>query len=240
MVAFALQLEVALDEARLAHGDVHAFASPRRLAVIVDELTPAQPDRKTRQMGPPFRIAFDADGKPKPAALAFAEKCGVDVLVLDKTATDKGDYLSYELFEAGLPLAELIGDIVEKALAALPIPRRMRWGAGDAEFVRPVHWVVLLHGKHTLDARVMEIQANNKTRGHRFHSAGEITVPKPQDYLAVLEHDGHVIADFARRRELVCGTGQPVDGVLQREQEGCGEDTCRDARQERRVVRLKP
>lgn len=203
MDAFAELLGRGLDDARLGRGDLHAFASPRRLAVIVDELQPAQADRSTRQMGPPTRIAFDGEGQPKPAAVAFAGKCGVDVSELEKTQTDKGEYLSYEVFEPGLPVSDLIAGIIDRALAALPIPRRMRWGAGDAEFVRPVHWVVLLHGKTVVEARVMGIAAGALTQGHRFHSSGDIRIASADDYPDVLEKEGRVIVDFDRRRELV-------------------------------------
>ena len=203
MDAFAELLAKGLDDARLGRGEVHAFASPRRLAAVVDELQPAQADRSTRQMGPPTRIAFDDDGKPKPAAIAFAKKCGVDVAELEKTQTDKGEYLSYEVFEAGQPVTDLIAGIVDKALAALPIPRRMRWGAGDAEFVRPVHWVVLLHGKSVIETRVMGISTGALTQGHRFHSSGDIRIANADDYPQVLEKEGRVIADFDKRRELV-------------------------------------
>ncbi len=203
MDAFADLLARGLDDARLERGDVHAYASPRRLAVVVDELQPAQADRSTRQMGPPTRVAFDDKGKPKPAAVAFAKKCGVDVGALEKTETDKGEYLSYEVFEAGLPVAELIGGIIDKALAALPIPRRMRWGAGDAEFVRPVHWVVLLHGNKLIETQVMGMQTGALTQGHRFHTGRDIRIPTADDYLEVLDTNGRVIADFDRRRELV-------------------------------------
>ncbi|MGB5629860.1 MAG: glycine--tRNA ligase subunit beta, partial [Woeseiaceae bacterium] len=93
--------------------------------------------------------------------------------------------------------------MIDRALAALPIPRRMRWGAGDAEFVRPIHWVVLLHGEDLIDAPVMGIRAGRESRGHRFHSSGPISITKPGDYLTSLEKDGYVIADFMRRRDLV-------------------------------------
>lgn len=203
MDAFADNLESLLDGERLQHGDVHAYASPRRLAVLIEQLGAGQADRKTLQKGPPVKIAFDDGGKALPAALAFARKCGVDVADLERTATDKGEWLSCELVEKGLTTAELIGGLVEKSLAALPVPRRMRWGAGSAEFVRPVHWIVLLHGKKVIDANIMGITAGRETRGHRFHSSGGINLTEPGKYLQTLEKKGYVIADFARRREMI-------------------------------------
>jgi glycyl-tRNA synthetase beta chain len=203
MDAFAEALAAAVDESGLGRGEVHAFASPRRLAILVDKLERAQDDRKTSQKGPPVQVAFDDDGKPTAAATAFAKKCGVAVEDLAREKTDKGEWLVSEIVEKGKKADELMPELVERALSALPIPRRMRWGDGDAEFVRPVHWVVLLHGGKVIKATVMGIEAGNKTRGHRFHSSKPITIKSPGDYLQTLEESGHVIADFGRRRELV-------------------------------------
>jgi len=203
MAAFGEALEAGIDEARLAHGAVHTYASPRRLAVIVEQLATGQEGRTTSQKGPPVAIAFDGDGKVTHAGQAFADKCGVAVDKLGRNKTDKGEWLSCDVVEAGKKADELIPGLIEAALAALPVPRRMRWGAGDAEFVRPVHWVVLLHGSKTIKAPIMGVVAGNKSRGHRFHSTRPIVIKSAADYLQALESDGHVIADFARRRELV-------------------------------------
>jgi len=203
MVAFGEKLVAGIDDVRLSHGETKAFASPRRLAVLVTDLAARQQDRKVEQKGPPVKIAFDDDGKPTPAATAFARKCGVDVAELGRNKTDKGEWLAFESVEKGKAVADLLPGLIENALGALPIPRRMRWGAGDAEFVRPVHWIILLHGKTTIAASVMGIDAGNQTRGHRFHSSGPITINSPGTYLDTLEKEGYVIADFERRREMV-------------------------------------
>jgi len=203
MEAFGGNLAAGIDDARLSHGAVHSYASPRRLAVIVSKLALSQDDRKVEQKGPPVKVAFDADGNPTPAATAFATKCGVALDELDRVETDKGEWLVHHAIEKGRGAAELLPDIIERALAALPIPRRMRWGASDAEFVRPVHWIVLLHGKDVIDASVMGINAGRESRGHRFHSSGPVSIGAPGDYLDTLEKQGYVIADFERRREMV-------------------------------------
>jgi glycyl-tRNA synthetase beta chain len=203
MDAFAKNLAGALDNARLEHGDVHAYASPRRLAVIVDALATGQEERRSTQKGPPVSVAFDDDGNPQPAAIAFAKKCGVDVADLGRLGTDKGEWLTADLVEAGRPTAELLPELIEAALAALPIPRRMRWGSGDAEFVRPVHWVVLLHGSEVVDCTIMGLSADRLTRGHRFHSKGSVSIDRPANYLEALEKEGHVIADFDSRRKTI-------------------------------------
>ena len=203
MNAFAEKLGAAVDEARLRHGPVRACASPRRLAVIIDDLALSQPDRKRSQKGPPVAIAFDEQGSLTAAGAAFAKKCGVDPAELGRTKTDKGEWLSCDIVEPGKPAATLIPDLLIKVLQELPIPRRMRWGAGDAEFVRPVHWLVLLHGADIIDASVMGISAGRESLGHRFHAPAPVSIETPSTYLDTLENDGHVIADFERRRELV-------------------------------------
>ncbi len=221
MDAFGEKLEAAIDEVRLAHGDVQTFASPRRLAVLVAKLDARQEDRRVEQKGPPVKIAFDDDGDPMPAAEAFARKCGVSVAELSRNKTDKGEWLAFESVEKGQTVAELLPCLIEKALSALPIPRRMRWGASDVEFVRPIHWIVLLHGEKTISAKIMGIDTGNESRGHRFHSSGPIAIRTPGAYLDTLEKDGHVLADFERRREVVRSGvaaiaqstgGQVVDG----------------------------
>ena len=203
MVAFGEKLTAEIDEARLPHSAVHTYASPRRLVVLVEKLALQQDDREVDQRGPPTKVAFDDDGNPTPAANAFATKCGVTVDDLSREQTEKGEWLTFRSLEKGKTAAELLPEMIERALAALPIPRRMRWGAGDAEFVRPVHWIVLLHGKSVIEASVMGIPAGRESRGHRFHSRGPVSIAEPGAYLGALEKDGYVIADFMRRRDLV-------------------------------------
>lgn len=203
MEAFGANLEAAVDDARLPHGPVHVYASPRRLAVMIESLAGGQDDRRTSQKGPPTSAAFDKDGNMTAAGTAFAKKCGVDPVALGRTKTDKGEWLSCDVVEKGRASSDLMPGLIEQSLSSLPIPRRMRWGAGEAEFVRPVHWVVLLHGSDVVDANVMGIDAGNESRGHRFHTNKPVVIKQPSDYLSALEKQGHVIADFARRRDLV-------------------------------------
>lgn len=203
MEAFGRNLGDGVDEARLTHGDVRVYASPRRLTVLIESLALRQEDRRVEQKGPPVRVAFDDDGKPTPAALAFAKKCGVEVDQLERASSDKGEWLTYEKAEEGQAAADLLPQLIERALTGLPIPRRMRWGNGDFEFVRPVQWIVMLHGKDIVPGTLFGIASGNETRGHRFHSDGPITITEPAAYLDALEKQGHVMADFERRRSLV-------------------------------------
>ena len=218
MQSFADQLGEGLDEARLEHGDITAYASPRRLAVHVADLATAQASRDVEQKGPPVRIAFDDDGAPQPPALAFAKKCGVDVQALERVATDKGEWLVYRATEEGQSTESLIGPIVTTALSRLPIPRRMRWGDSDAEFVRPVHWLVMLHGSDVVDTSVMGLDAGRSTAGHRFHAPGPFDIAEPSEYLELLEKRAYVVADFADRRQRIIdgvnASAAAIDGII--------------------------
>ena len=203
MDAFRDGLTAGLADARLTHGDVRAYASPRRLALWVQALVDRQADREVLQKGPPVAIGFDEDGAPTKAAEAFARKCGVDVADLERDKTDAGEWLVFNSVEAGQSTASLVPDIVQRALDNLPIPRRMRWGAREEEFVRPVHWLIIMHGNEVVPGCVLGLQAGNTTRGHRFHTRGDIEIGSAADYGKTLETKGYVIADFAERREKI-------------------------------------
>jgi glycyl-tRNA synthetase beta chain len=189
--------------ARLGHGTVHQFASPRRLALVVESLDEKQADRTITVKGPPVRIAFDGAGEPTKAALAFAKKCGVEISALGRDSSGDGEWLCHESAEPGQETAALVPGIVEAALDKLPIPRRMRWGSHDFEFVRPVHWLILMHGDEVIPGSVLGMSSGNTTRGHRFHSVGEIDIGTPGDYAATLGKKGYVLASFDERREKI-------------------------------------
>ena len=201
--AFASGLLNGLAKADLAHGELRSFASPRRLALRVRRLAACQPDQRIERRGPPVNVAFDAAGQPTRAAQAFAAGCGVPWDALERREEDKGAFLYYRGVKPGAATVELLPALVRDALDALPIPRRMRWGAGDAEFVRPVHWILMLYGKGVVPGRLFGIPAGNLTRGHRFHAPKPLAIASPAAYERALGGRGHVIADFEVRRTLV-------------------------------------
>ena len=205
VLAAALHTELTsrLREARLAFGGSRAFATPRRLAVLVEQLSATQPAQHVERRGPAKAAACGKDGKPTPAALGFARSCGVEYDALETLATDKGEWLVYRALQPGRTLGELLPAFLREALAALPIPKRMRWGSGEAEFVRPVHWLVALYGSAVLPMELFGIASGNTTRGHRYLGSSAIVIPTPAEYAALLETEGKVIADFERRRECV-------------------------------------
>jgi glycyl-tRNA synthetase beta chain len=187
----------------LPFGAIRGYATPRRLAVLVEDLARQQPDREVERRGPALTAAYDQHGLPTKAADGFARSCGVTVSSLLRLDTDKGSWLVYRVTEAGRPAAELLPGIAEQALAALPIPKRMRWGDSDAEFVRPVHWVLFLHGETVVPATILGCRSGNRSRGHRFHHGGEISIPRPEAYEALLEEQGKVVVDFGRRADRI-------------------------------------
>jgi glycyl-tRNA synthetase beta chain len=191
-----------LEAAGLSCATAQAYFTPRRLAVKVSKLLDRQPEQRVERRGPPVSAAFDSAGQPTRAAAAFADSCGVRVDQLTRISDKKGEFLFCRTTRAGEPAASLLPGIVQAARAALPIARRMRWGAGTAQFVRPVHWVVMLHGEQVIDGAVLGIAAGRMTRGHRFHARKPIALRSPGGYLAALEK-GFVRADFGARRELI-------------------------------------
>jgi glycyl-tRNA synthetase beta chain len=191
-----------LAEHGIAHGAVRSFATPRRLAVSIAACAPRAPDRSVERRGPPAASAFDASGAPSGAALAFAKSCGVEVAALSRLTTDKGSWLSYRGTERGAETRSSIPKILAHVIADLPIAKRMRWGAGTAEFVRPVHWIVLLFGAEVVPAQVLGCSADRITHGHRFHAPAPLRLATAESYESVLA-EAKVVADFARRRESI-------------------------------------
>jgi len=205
-----------LDAAGIPHGKAHGFATPRRLAVRIQKLAEHQPDKQVERRGPPVSLSFDPQGAPTQAAMAFARNCGVTAAELTQIKTDKGAWLVFRGTERGAATATLLADIVNQAVAALPIPKRMRWGAHTAEFVRPVHSVVLLYGESVVPAVVLGLPSGRVTFGHRFLAPRPITLKSAKGYEGRLRR-AKVVADFAARREMIragvnmaaaaCGSG---------------------------------
>lgn len=211
--AFGAGIVAGLKEANLPVGEHQIYAAPRRLAVKIDAVTARQEDQKIQRRGPALAAAYK-DGEPTQAALGFAKSCGVELADLEEVSTDKGAYLSVNIEQKGAAVVALLPDIVAKSLATLPVPKRMRWGDSDIEFVRPVHWLLMLYGNDVVDANILGLQAGRTTRGHRFHNNTEINIDHPDNYVATLRQDGKVIADFNERRELIAqGVSDASDSV---------------------------
>ncbi len=168
----------------------------------VEKLAEHQPDRQVERRGPPLANSFDPQGAPTQAALAFAKSCGVPVGALSELKTDKGAWLQFRGTERGAASTSLLAAIVNQAVAALPTPKRMRWGSRDVEFVRPVHGVVLLYGDDVVPAEVLGFSSGRVTFGHRFHAPRPIVLKSAREYEGRLRR-AKVVADFAARRESI-------------------------------------
>ena len=201
--AFTRGIIEGLSAAQLSFDDHESFAAPRRLAVLVKGLDTAQPDQNLERRGPAVKAAYDADGNPTKAAQGFARSNGVTVDQLQTLETPKGAWLVFRAVQKGSATSDLLPAIVTKSLAELPIPKRMRWGASRTEFVRPVHWLVMLLGSQVVDCEVLGLKSGNHTRGHRFHANNEIAISTPSDYSKLLLEQGRVVARFADRRDII-------------------------------------
>ncbi|MBA1146637.1 glycine--tRNA ligase subunit beta [Ectothiorhodospiraceae bacterium WFHF3C12] len=201
--ALAAGIEQGFAQREVAHGDVRRFASPRRLGLRIDAVPCRQPDRIVERRGPAVAAAFDDDGNPTKAAEGFARSCGVAVSELETLPDDKGPRLGYRATQPGQTIGELLPEVLDQALQRLPIPKRMRWGRSRAEFVRPVHWLVVLHGDAVLPMRQLDAEAGRETRGHRFMAPGRIALSHADEYEGRLREEGRVIADMDARRQEV-------------------------------------
>ena len=203
--AFYSGVKEGLEKANLSFKEIKKFAAPRRLALVISDLEVQQKDKEVERRGPALAAAFDEEGCPSKAAEGFARSCGVKVEELEKLETDKGTWLNFKTVQKGAATKDLIADIVQASLDKLPIAKRMRWADLDAQFVRPVHWLILLFGHDVIDAEILSVKSGRETRGHRFHHPETITIPSPSEYEMLLETHGKVIADFDRRKEAVRG-----------------------------------
>ncbi|HET7663991.1 MAG TPA: glycine--tRNA ligase subunit beta [Rhodanobacteraceae bacterium] len=182
--------------------NARTFCTPRRLAVYVPGVAKAQPDQSIERRGPAVQAGRDAEGKPSRALTGFAASCGVDVDALETMETDKGAWYVYRAVQTGQATADLLPEILVEALKGLPIPRPMRWGDHDYSFVRPVHWLVMLHGDQVVDAELMGLVSGRASRGHRFHHPEPVDIADADSWLDSLRK-ARVLADPAERRQRI-------------------------------------
>ncbi|HEX8777244.1 MAG TPA: glycine--tRNA ligase subunit beta [Rhodanobacter sp.] len=188
-------IEAAVDGAK-------AYCSPRRLAVHVPRVASMQPEQAVERRGPAANAAFDAQGQPSKALTGFAQSCGVTVEQLEKLETDKGAWYVFRAVKPGQTLAALLPEIVDEALKGLPIPRPMRWADHEYAFVRPVHWLVMLHGADIVDGDVLGLASGRKSRGHRFMHPQPVHVADADGWLDAMR-SAKVLADPAERRARI-------------------------------------
>jgi len=200
--AFATQFEAALTQADLSFDSVSWFAAPRRLAVYVSGLAEGQADKVVEKRGPAVSAAFDADGNPTKAAQGWARGNGIDVADAERLVTDKGEWLLHNAHVPGQSVAELLEGLINQAVSKLPIPKPMRWGNYNTQFIRPVHTLCVLYGSEVVNVSVLGLTSGRVIQGHRFHGEGRFELDHADNYASALEQQ-YVLADFEARKDKV-------------------------------------
>jgi len=201
--SFASNVEAELNKADLAFEKVSWLASPRRLALVITKLADAQADKVVEKRGPAVNVAFDAEGNATKAAQGWARSNGITVEQAERLVTNKGEWLLFKAEVKGKKVAELIPAIAAEALAKLPIPKPMRWGATSTQFIRPVHTVCMLFGQQLIQGELLGVESDRTIRGHRFLGEAEFTINHADDYEALLDNTGKVIVDYERRKAII-------------------------------------
>ncbi|MCD4484398.1 glycine--tRNA ligase subunit beta [Chromobacterium vaccinii] len=202
--SFAQTIAEELKKMQFAAADAEAvvYASPRRLAVQLSGVLAVQPEQRITRQGPAAAAGMK-DGQPTPALAGFARSCGVGVSELSIVSNGKQDVYAYSSTKPGEALSAQLADVVSLALKKLPVPKLMRWGDSDVQFVRPVHGLIMLHGDQVIDGEVLGLKSGSATRGHRFLSQGDVAIANADAYARAMHEQGKVIASFDARRELI-------------------------------------
>ena len=201
--AFAANFEAELKAADLPHQGIKWYAAPRRLALKVTALAENQPDRVVEKRGPAIAAAFDADGNATKAAQGWARGNGITVDQAERMVTNKGEWLLFKQEVKGQPAQTLLPELVAAALAKLPIPRPMRWGDKDTQFIRPVKTLTMLLGDELIEGTILGVASARIIRGHRFMGEAEFTIDNADQYPAILEERGKVMVDYEARKAII-------------------------------------
>ena len=191
-----------LTDARLDHGEAKVYATPRRLSIMVENVSDKQTSVTEDLIGPPESIGFDADGNPTVAAEKFAEKAGVSLKSLKIKETEKGRYLYVKKTHKGQAAGTVLSKILPEVIKVIPFPKTMKWGDLSLVYTRPIHWIVALLGEKVISFTMENIKSGRNTLGHRFLSSGKISIGSPDEYLKKL-HEAYVWVDIKERKEEV-------------------------------------
>lgn len=193
----------------IERGEAKPLYTPRRLAVLLPGVASEQPEQRSEVLGPYLSIALDADGNPTKALQGFAAKAGVDWTALEKTTDAKGERFVHRAVTPGAATAALLPDVLREAIAAMPIPKPMRWGAHAHAFARPVHWLVLLHGQNVVEAELFGVRSGRTSRGHRFMHDAAVEIAAPADYIEAMRSAKVLVDADVRRAQVI----REVEGV---------------------------
>ncbi|WP_295911950.1 glycine--tRNA ligase subunit beta [uncultured Xanthomonas sp.] len=189
-------------------GDAKPLSTPRRLAVLLPGVAVEQPEQRAEVLGPYLNIALDADGQPTKALQGFAAKAGIDWTALERTSDAKGERFVHRAVNPGARTATLLPEILRDAIAAMPIPKPMRWGDHDYGFARPVQWLVLLFGSEVVPMPLFGVEAGRDSRGHRFLHDAPVPLAQPGDYVAALQAAQVLVDPDVRRARIVAEVEQ--------------------------------
>ena len=195
-------LKQKLTQARIDYGGSKVLGTPRRLAVIIENVAKSQKGLKTEILGPPEKVGLDAQGKPTLAAEKFAEKVGVQINRIKLKQTDRGRYLCAVKTERGLMTRRLLKDILPSVILSIPFPKSMRWADQNFQFARPIHSILSLLGSRVVSFSLGNIRSGRHTFGHSFLSPGRIKIESPDQYEESLL-DTHVVADIKKRKKNI-------------------------------------
>ncbi len=201
-------IEGALKKARLAHGEVKSFGTPRRLVLTVEGLSAGQSDASLEVRGPKKEAAYGADGEPTKALTGFARGQGVELSDIEVRVDGKAEHVYAKKHVKGKATAELLPEILKGLIGADLFRKSMRWGASERAFARPIHWITALFGDSVIDLEYCNVRSSNHTFGHRFLAGKgtkpgqEIEVKGFEDYCVALK-EACVIVDPAERKEII-------------------------------------
>ncbi len=191
-----------LERLRLGHGEIRPLGTPRRLALLVEDVEEVQRDLDREVIGPPRRVALDEQGRPTAAALGFARTQGVAVGELKVVETPKGPYVAARVYSEGRPAREVLGKEIPQWITGIPFPKSMRWRDLNLRFARPIHWIVALLGQEILPFGLDSLQSGRMTRGHRFMSPQGASIREPGVYVELCR-SLHVLVDPAERKKMI-------------------------------------
>jgi glycyl-tRNA synthetase beta chain len=186
-LAFRDNIQTGFSDNELIFSYVNWYASPRRIAVLVEGLSEFQADKHVEKRGPAIATAFDQNGEPTKAAQGWARSNGIDVEQAERLKTDKGEWLLFKAQVKGQSITQLLPELVEKALKALPIPKPMRWGTKSTQFIRPIHTVTMLYGSDLIHGKVLDVNSARLINGHRFHCDAPFELDCADNYLSQLK-----------------------------------------------------
>ncbi|EGQ9293793.1 glycine--tRNA ligase subunit beta [Vibrio vulnificus] len=212
--AFAANFEAELKGAELTHEGVKWYAAPRRLALKVTALAENQADKIVEKRGPAVSAAFDAEGNATKAAQGWARGCGITVDQAERMVTDKGEWLLFKQEVKGQPTADIVVELAAKALAGLPIAKPMRWGNKTTQFIRPVKTLTMLMGSDLIQGEILGVASDRVIRGHRFMGEREFTIDSAEQYPAILEERGKVMADYEARKAIILADAQKAAAAI--------------------------